>query len=158
MRKIQFPCRSGKSNPHYKHGMSKHPLNNIYNNVIRRCYDIKFNCFSYYGGRGVTVCDEWRNDRTKFFEWALNNGWTRELQIDRRNNDLGYSPENCRLVTRTVNMENRRCTKRLEYNGVVKTFKEWSENLGISMHLIRDRFKAGKSAEYILFEPKHRNK
>ena len=156
MRKIQFPSRSGKSNPYYKHGMCYHPLNNIYNNIIRRCYSKSFKAFEYYGGRGITVCEEWRKDRATFFSWALNNGWTRDLQIDRSDNDLGYSPENCRLVTRAVNMENRKCTRWIEYKGIKRTLLEWSKQLGVKRTLLRDRLKAGKSVEYTLFEPLHR--
>lgn len=99
------------------------------------------------------VCDEWRNDRTEFFKWALDNNWNRALEIDRINNNEGYSPENCRLVTHAVNMENRRCTVWVEYNGIKRTVTEWSKILGLKRNLIKDRLRAGKSIEYALFEP-----
>lgn len=147
-----------KRRGNYKHGMSNHPLNNTYNNIIRRCYAPTFKAYSYYGGRGITVCDEWRSDKVKFFEWAISNGWRRDLQIDRIDNNKGYSPDNCRIITHGVNMMNRRCTKKLEYKGIVRTYIDWSRILCVNISLIRDRVKAGKDIEYILFEPKHKNK
>lgn len=94
----------------------------------------------------------------KFFEWAFENGWSKGLEIDRIDNNKGYEPENCRWTTRVVNLYNRGCTKWIEYNGITRSFKEWAEILGVNKNLIRDRLKAGKSVEYALFEPKHRNK
>ena len=87
-------------------GMSSHPLRGVYNNMMRRCYD-PCREFEYYGGRGIGVCAEWMEDRDSFYLWALPL-WSPGLQIDRIDNDRGYSPGNCRFVTPLVNSHNKR--------------------------------------------------
>ena len=66
-----------------------------------------------YRDRGITVCEEWRNSPRAFGDWLLAHGWRKGLEIDRIDNDQGYSPENCRVVTRRENCNNRRNTLRL---------------------------------------------
>jgi hypothetical protein len=76
-------------------------LAQMYWNMIYRCYEPRHKSFHRYGGRGIGVCDEWRDDgKEKFIAWALANGWQRALQLDRRDNDADYSPANCRFVGR----------------------------------------------------------
>lgn len=95
-----------------KHGMKYHPLYSVYKSMIERCYKPEY-CpnFRRYGARGISVCEEWRENRVKFFDWALSHGWARGLQLDRENNDGNYSPENCRFVTQIINLRNRRDRK-----------------------------------------------
>lgn len=88
----------------------KHPLNGVYSNMRQRCYNPKNPSFHRYGDRGIIVCEEWRNDRQAFIDWANQSGFKRELQIDRRNNDGPYAPWNCRWVTRSQQNLNRRDT------------------------------------------------
>ncbi len=90
-----------------KHGFSKHPLYRVRVGMIARCHNPKNTHFYCYGGRGITVCREWRDDRESFFLWALANGWEPGLDIDRRDNDGNYEPGNCRFVTPAVNARNR---------------------------------------------------
>ena len=89
--------------------MHGHRLYRIHMSMKTRCGQMgtrhKFAC--YYEDRGIRVCDEWL-DRTKFFEWAFSNGYADDLQIDRIDNDKGYSPDNCRWVTPKENQHNRR--------------------------------------------------
>ena len=98
------------------HGLSLNPLYNIFKAMHNRCEDPKNPAFERYGGRGITVCEEWSNI-DNFISWAHNNGWKKGLQIDRINNDKGYSPENCRLVTCRDNCRNRKSNKRVVVNG-----------------------------------------
>lgn len=76
--------------------------------MVKRCFDPKHSNFRNYGGRGITVCDEWLNDCPSFVLWAVSNGYKPGLQIDRRDNDKGYSPGNCRFVTPANNSWRRR--------------------------------------------------
>lgn len=88
----------------------KYPLRDRYRNMIDRCYNPKHKSYPIYGGRGIYVCDEWRNDRQAFIDWAMVNGFKPELQIDRIDNYRPYSPENCRWVTSVEQNLNKRTT------------------------------------------------
>lgn len=89
-------------------GMSKHSLYIRWKGMRYRCQNPDAKDYPRYGGRGITVCDEWDKNFMSFYHWSLENGYDPELQLDRRDNDAGYSPENCRWVTRLENMRNRR--------------------------------------------------
>ena len=75
--------------------------------IIERCTNPKKVGYKYYGGRGITMCQEWMDSPQAFVDWSLANGFSPELQIDRIDNDKGYSPDNCRWVTARENMRNR---------------------------------------------------
>jgi hypothetical protein len=94
-----------------KHGLSNHPLFSVWRKMKDRCYNPKSKGYKYYGGRGIIICDEWLSTPNNFIDWALNNGWDKELQIDRRNCNGNYEPSNCRFITQYENIMNRRCTK-----------------------------------------------
>lgn len=99
-------------------------LRQCWHHMLQRCYDERASSYEYYGARGVTVCDEWRNDAKAFIAWSLANGFAVGLTIDRRENDKGYTPENCRWVTRAVNQQNRRKPShgsQSKHIGVVRT-------------------------------------
>ena len=84
-----------------------------------RVFNTKTKRYSDYGGRGITICDEWL-DVQNFYNWAMSNGYSDELSIDRIDNDGGYSPENCRWTTQTIQNRNRRIGKnnKTGYKGV----------------------------------------
>lgn len=77
----------------------------------RRCYYKKHISYKYYGGRGITVCDEWLKSFISFRKWALNNGYKDDLEIDRENNNRNYAPDNCRWATEKEQNRNQRSTK-----------------------------------------------
>lgn len=92
-----------------KHGMSYTRLYAIYKDMIRRCHsekDKRQTGYKKYGARGIKVCDEWKNNRTVFFEWALSNGYEENLSLDRIDSFGNYEPSNCRWATRAQQSRN----------------------------------------------------
>ncbi len=96
-----------------KHGYSETRLYSIWCGMRGRCLSEKHRAYHYYGGRGITICNEWL-DFTNFRNWALANGYSDNLEIDRINNNLGYEATNCRWITHAENMKNLRCNKKIE--------------------------------------------
>ena len=127
-----------------KHGMTGTRLYNIYDRMIQRCYYHKSNRYKYYGARGIVVCDEWLNDKTAFFEWALNNGYNDTLTIDRIDNNKGYSPDNCRWVDYSTQENNRRDNILLKYNNEWLTVKEIAQLENISWHNAYSQYVKGE--------------
>jgi hypothetical protein len=121
------------------HGGRKTRIYNIWNKMKRRCNDPKDRSYYQYGGRGISVCEEWNHSFEVFRDWAYKNGYTEELSIDRIDNDGNYCPENCRWATATTQARNRRSNTRIEFKGKVHSFAEWGEITGIPMHTLRDR-------------------
>lgn len=97
-----------------RHGFSKHPLFPVYWEARHRCESPTNKDFQNYGGRGIKFCEEWKQNPSAFFEWADRNGYKQGLQLDRKNNDGDYCPENCHFVSPKENARNRRITTRLE--------------------------------------------
>lgn len=89
-------------------GWSRTPLYKVWNGMKRRCHEPQAQNYRWYGGRGITVCEEWRHDFLTFRTWAENNGYEKGMELDRINNDLGYNPDNCRWLTKLDNLANRR--------------------------------------------------
>lgn len=115
-----------------KHGLSKHKLVKVLGSMKDRCYNKNTKNYHNYGGRGITVCDEWRNNFKSFYDWAIANGWEEGLQIDREDNNGNYEPNNCRFVTNQENSYNRRTTKLITFNGKTMNLKDWSKELNIN--------------------------
>lgn len=88
--------------------MKEHPLYSRWKCMKSRCYSKTDKDYHNYGGRGITMCDEWRYDFWAFVDWAMENGYREGLTIDRKENDKGYSPENCHWITRYEQNQNKR--------------------------------------------------
>jgi len=97
----------GMARNNITHNMTHTRLYRIYKGMIGRCYYPSVDRYNAYGGRGISVCDEWKNDRTKFFEWALNNIYDDDLTIERINVNGNYEPSNCTWITMAEQYENK---------------------------------------------------
>ena len=88
-------------------------LYGIWASIKDRTLNLKTRRFTDYGGRGITICDEWKNDFMPFYNWAMSNGYeeNKGLSIDRINNDGNYEPDNCRWTTKTIQGRNQRIQK-----------------------------------------------
>lgn len=114
------------------HGKSKTPLYSVWCDMKKRCYNQNEYSYPHYGGRGIVVCNEWLNDFAAFELWAVNNGYSESLTIDRINNDKNYCPENCRWVTHDKQQRNRSNNIFVVYAGKKITLSELSRITGIS--------------------------
>lgn len=119
-------CSSGMRGPdayHRKHGLRKHPIYQVWAGMKSRCENPKSIGYKNYGGRGITVCDAWRDSFQSFYDWAIAEGYEKGLELDRRENDLGYSPENCRWLDQLRNVNNTDRTRRNNTTGFPGAFK-----------------------------------
>lgn len=113
----------------------------------QRCYYKSHKSYSEYGGRGIHVCDDWRNSYEAFRKWSFQNGYQSDLTLERKNVDGDYTPMNCCWVSSKAQANNRRNNHKVSFNGTDKTLAEWSETTGVQTSTIRYRLKAGWSVE-----------
>lgn len=130
--------RETKGDRSKTHGMSRSRLYAIWMNMHRRCEYEKNGGYSYCGAKGISVCEEWKTF-IAFRDWALSNGYTDELTIDRIDNSIGYMPSNCRWVSMKVQENNRTNCHYLTYKGETHTITEWAEITGINKNTLSAR-------------------
>lgn len=152
--RLELTVQMGKSTR--KHGEShenKSRLYGIWVDMKQRCTNEKHRSYKRYGGRGISVCDEWFNNYLKFKEWAIENGYNDCLTIDRIDNDKGYEPNNCCWSTMKAQGNNRSTNHIIEYSGQSHTISEWSQITGINYNTLRKRLRLGWDAENVLTTP-----
>lgn len=93
----------GENNPNFKHGMKGTRIYDTWLGMKARCNNPKSKDYKYYGGKGIAVCKEWRDDFIVFYNWAMSNGYKEGLTLDRINHDGNYEPANCQWITRSEN-------------------------------------------------------
>jgi hypothetical protein len=132
-----------------KHGKCKSRFYNVWRNIMRRCYEPTFPNYKTYGGRGITVCSEWRDDRVKFIEWAEKHNLPADFSIERIDNDKEYSPENCTWIPRVEQAKNKQQTYWVTYNGSEMCLSDFAIKHGNGLHesTIRYRLQTGYSPE-----------
>ena len=134
----------------YKHGMSETKLFGVWTNMNRRCYDAKAKDYPRYGGRGITVCQEWRDSFSSFYDWAVKAGYRQGLSIDRMDNFGGYSPANCRWATAHEQAINKRSNIWIEYQGIRLTISQWAKRVGINRTTLEGRYHRNWPVEKML--------
>lgn len=143
---------------HTTHGGFGSRLYEIWGSMHHRCSRETHYAYKDYGGRGIVVCDEWK-DFAKFREWAIENGYDEtapkwECTLDRKDVDGNYEPSNCRWVDMKAQGRNKRNNRLLEYNGEQHTLSEWSEILGIGYQTLYARItRYGWNGQDVLSRP-----
>lgn len=138
------------NNYNRSHGGSKHPLYQLYLSMVQRCYKPNHKAYASYGGRGITVCQEWLDNPQNFYEWVESIGGRPEgYTLDRIDNSKGYSPDNCKFVSMHEQARNKRSNLQLTHNGVTKCLTDWALEYGINNETARDRYHKGLPFEVI---------
>ncbi|CUM85959.1 Uncharacterised protein [Dorea longicatena] len=128
-------------------------LYNVWANMRKRCYDTKSDRYYAYGAKGITVCDEWKDDFHAFAKFAIDNGWNSKLSIERIDLAKGYEPQNCIFITMKQQARNKTSNIKVNYNGEIKCIAEWCEVLGLNDKRTYRRYQLGIRNPDILFYP-----
>lgn len=136
-----------------KHLKTDTRLFRIWKGIKGRCFNKNNNKFKNYGGRGILICDEWKNDFKAFYDWAMANGYQDDLTIDRIDNNGNYEPLNCRWVSQKVQQNNKSNSYFIEYNGKSLTLSQWAELYGLNYSTVKSRLSYGWTIEKALFTP-----
>ncbi len=134
------------------HGMTSHPLYAVWCGMKQRCYGKNHKNYAEYGGRGITICDRWRDSFENFYA-DMGDRPTPRHTIERNDNDGMYEKDNCRWATRAEQTENQRSTKLLALKGEVLSISKWARRLGIPRRTIGRRLAAGWTVEQALLTP-----
>ena len=140
------------------HGESRTRLYRVWQNIHRRCTCKTSEQYSRYGGKGITLCEEWENSFLAFKKWAYDNGYNENAPkgvctIDRIDNSKGYYPDNCRWVGRSEQQNNRSVNHKLTIGEETRTIAQWASISGKSFGQIYSRLRKGWDAESAVFKP-----
>lgn len=119
-------------------------LQNIYYGMVRRCHDPRRKDYPKYGGRGITVCDEWREGFPVFEQWAMSHGFKKGMTLDRIANARGYNPNNCRWISKKAQGYNRKTNRYIAMDNQVRTLEEWCKIYDITPDLVIHRVQRSK--------------
>lgn len=126
------------------HGKSLSRLHKVWLQMKGRCYNPNNTAYKNYGGRGIKICDEWKDNFQAFCDWSMANGYDDTVErgkctLDRIDVNGNYCPENCRWVSQKVQSRNTRQNIKIEYNGETKVLKDWALELGINYGTLYSR-------------------
>lgn len=127
-------AKSTASHNFTTHGDSKSRLYKIWSGMLKRCENHNASNYQYYGGRDISVCDSWHSF-INFKSWAIKNGYSDSLSIDRIDVNDGYNPDNCRWVTAETQANNRRSTVNITYMNETHSLADWAKIYNIPYKL-----------------------
>lgn len=125
----------------------------IYYAILQRCFNPNSKAYKWYGGRGITICAEWKDSFESFMSWALLNGYSDSLTIDRIDHEGNYEPNNCRWITQAEQLNNTRSNIVITCDGKTMDLMQWSRHLGVSYDMLRSRHRLGWDPERVIKEP-----
>lgn len=128
-----------KAGNHRTHDKTGTRLYQIWNGMKQRCYDKHADNYNRYGGRGIVVCDEWKDNFMSFYDWSIVNSYNDTLTIDRIDNNKGYSPNNCRWITLRQQANNRRSNTNIKYDKYNYNITQWGKILNLSHSVLSHR-------------------
>lgn len=140
-------------NKPYSYRLSYPRLYRIWTDMKQRCNNPNNDRAYDYGSRGIKVCKEWEYSFESFAKWALNNGYSDKLTLDRKDVNGNYEPSNCQWITSFAQMSNMRNNVNLKYNGEIQTLSEWCRRLNMNYGTISYRLKRGWSVEDAFEKP-----
>ena len=135
------------------HGMANTRLYRIWCLMKTRCSNPSAQYYYLYGGKGIKVCDEWKDNFEEFCNWSILSGYNDSLTIDRIDSNKDYCPNNCRWVTFEVQANNTSRNRIIEYNGKKYTMSEFSKNFNFPYNTLKARLRLGMDIEDILSKP-----
>lgn len=139
-----------------KHELINHGLYKVWSSIQQRCYNPKHRSYKNYGGRGILMCEQWRENFYSFYQWAVANKWEQGKPIDRINNNGNYEPDNCRFVTIKENNRNKRKNINITFNGVTQCIAAWAADLNVDFKTLKYRLSNNQwSLEEALTTPKN---
>ena len=142
------------------HKQSDSRLYGVWQNMKNRCYNRNVRSYTNYGGRGITVCDEWKDDFISFSEWAYANGYRSQAEygectLERKDVNGPYSPENCTFASEKEQANNRTSNKYVEYQGTQYTVSQLAQELGLNYATLWNRLNNGWTEEELKLPPSY---
>lgn len=125
-------------------------LYEVWKTMKQRCFNPNNKVYKNYGGRGITVCDDWKDNFTSFYEWSMENGYKQGLTIDRIDNNSHYCHQNCRWTDRITQANNSRWNKHITIDGKDDTLANWLRFYNIKYYKYYKRIKQGLSEQEAL--------
>lgn len=143
-----------------KQKVSKHNnrLYNIWYNMNRRCYNVNSKDYKNYGAKGIEVCNEWKKDFMNFYDWAMSNGYEKNLTLERKNNQGNYEPLNCKWATILEQHRNYSQNRNFTINNKTKCLTEWCELYGVKYTTVIYRINKGYDILTALEKPINKSK
>ena len=150
-------CLKGTTHSKYKE-LTKTRIYNIWSSMKQRCYYPNAISYPNYGGRGIGICQEWKDSFKAFYDWAMEHGYNDDLTIDRIDYNGNYEPSNCKWSTVKEQAQNKRNNIVLELNGEKHTIAEWGRITGFKVGTLQNRKYAGWSDKKTLTYPLRKHK
>jgi hypothetical protein len=153
-------CGCIKKHNNKTHGKTETKLFKVFQNIKQRCYNQNNKKYKNYGERGIVICDDWLNDFTNFYNWAMDNGYQEDsgLTLDRIDVNGNYEPGNCRWADMKTQQNNKTINLNVTINGKTQTAKQWEEEYNLTQGTVARRLRLGWEEDKLLIPPKKAKK